>query len=340
MKKIILAIWLLIALGCSQGGSDKKGDQGFQSKLDQSQKAFEGQDAIFEASQNLNRSVKHLHFDSLKLTHANVSASSVDAKSAKIAHVQQALNSNKCQINIDNPANVNAPPDSAAKQLPRMKLKVSGSGCPMELILDMDFGSSSDVCAAQSAGTQCKFNFIIKMSYRVIDQKLSELLGIKSGSMNMGFNIDQLLPNSQQSSAQMVMKMSNQIDIKVNGFDNQLHLISGSQSMFMKMNMSGPQNSSSGTSMDMTKPEASLKESLIIESAGQKTSMSADLNSQTNSERYEIDGVSVSADVYKSEHKKIENKFFAKMGDGDPQGSAAGNPASGGQNPADPLQVQ
>jgi hypothetical protein len=185
----------------------------------------------------------------------------------------------------------------------------------------------------------CKFNAAMKMSYRILDEKLASQLEVTSGHMNMNFEVDQTMPAGQggQADMNMVMKGKGGFDLKAVDLDGQPHLISGTQDINMKMIMPVP----SQGQQSVPQLFGGMKEELryLHQASGVESFLRATLtmNGNNANENYSVDGVSVTAEAYVSERDKFANSMMAFGKQESANGSSDTQQPTHPQPPTNPI---
>lgn len=337
ISNLIIAALLV---GCSSGGSDDKNAQP-QDKVNSkitghASGALSGQAGVFEASQsrsqknsNLTRVMNHKFLFAAQLQSPNSNSESQTATQEKAQRLNQSISSSACQVDLMPGAAPSGPVGGAAAEFKPMKLKISGLGCPVEINFETTMiGVGGNPCQKTQGVLSCQFRINAKMSYRVLDDKLSQELETSSGHFNMSFDIDQTLPDGSaaQASMNMIMKGKSSIDIKAVDLQEKVHMISGSSDANITMLMPtgpgpGPQ--------PMPQMSGSMKEELnyLQEASGISSALSASITFSGSSpdEKYFVDGVSVTATAYANERDKFANSMMAfGTQDGD-QNNSPGN---------------
>jgi hypothetical protein len=230
--------------------------------------------------------------------------------------VSQALENRSCEISFQ----PGAPDDGlygAAADFPRMKLAVKGQGCPIQIVLEMNvMGVETEVCKQTDNATICKFIGSVKMTYAVLEPKLSQDLGVRNGSINMQFNMDQGLPGDGQdgqiSDFNMSMKGKASIDLKAVDVNGVAQLIIGSQNFAMVMKMSGP--APGGNPGMNNRMNGQMNETLRYreQSSGRASEFLAVARfaGDKGVETYQIDGNEVSREVYAKERDAFSNSMI------------------------------
>ncbi len=295
------------------GGAAPKGN--VNTKIAQSgTAALTANTAIFEAGQGA-RGPNLMQLKTLESTSAKASQSKSEAQKmtqAKKDRVLTAMQNGNCKMDFVNPSDsLQAPSQSMAAQFPKLKMKVSGASCPMEMSLEMHMGSNmEDICQEAQGVAHCKFSYKVNMTYRVLEQKLKEELGVVSGEMSMVFNADETLPAdfSPEEAFTQITKMKADMNLKVVDLDSQVYLISGLQDIDIKMIQS-----MSGHQMNFAVTGAAKEEFRYFAQATNTESnlvATAVFNGTSATEKYLVDGVEVTAEAYMAERDKFANSML------------------------------
>ncbi len=288
---------------------------------------------VLNKSSNQNQNQISKEKDEVK-SKANLLSQSLESQNCKTEFMDLSQNANQHSGSNNS--------SSASAQFMPAILKISGSGCPMEMTFKISMeGIGTNVCnQSEQNQEQCKFKALIKLAYRVLDEKMAEDIGLRSGHLNMSFEIDQsfsmptsgvkngagvggLPPGSSELPPEfggggmppgggvgMPMQMDMaiiskiQFDLKVTDLDGNPHLVSGSEDVNMKM-----------AGMDQT---GYFKEDLKYLSEANNVSSVLTANVKANGtksdEKFYVDGESVTFKVYESERSKFANSFMPLFG--------------------------
>ncbi len=344
MKNVFSGLLLTAFLaGCSSGGGSGSGSGGTPtSKITgNAVGAFSGQTAIFEisnqiANNNKNAaSLKNFVFADAYLSATNPTQADVQKKSTNL---NRKFQSNACKIKIDQNRNTGAARRSAAESFIPTKMKISGSSCPVEINFDITMTGIDGVNPCQPSGkdTSCKFKAGMKMTYQILDDNLAREMEVRSGHVNMFFDVDQKMPAAQEPSEQMPqmnmqMKSKSNFDLKAVDLSGQAHLISGQQDADIRMMMTIPEQGQG--QLELPQVFGGMKEDLQYsqESTGISSTLNGSIvmNGSSGEEKYFIDGVPVTAAVYKEVHAKFENSMIA-FNNGGQSEAQNGSPIGGG----------
>jgi hypothetical protein len=344
MKPVLKSLALVALLaGCSQGGSGAGQEPASKvnSKINGSaSKALTGQTALFEVSRTLSGGDKGASRFASTMALREVMAaseSSIGAKGTvqvKVGRVNSVIKQGACKVDLAKTPTAQKPSSSsdngsitssAADQFAPLNMKIAGGGCPIEISFNVDMKAlAQNPCQEVQGGMSCRFNAVMKMNYRVLDQRLAEELGVTSGHMNLSFDIDQKMPTGQQSTSSMNMSMKGKavVDMKAVDLEGQAYLVSGAQDVNMNMTMPSQYDQA---------PQifGAMKEDLqyLHEASGTRSALSASVTMNGNSadEKYLVDGVAVTAQAYLSERDKFANSMieFTVKNNGQEQGAGS-----------------
>lgn len=355
MGKIIYGLILAgLVAGCSSGGGGGGGGapagpaDSVNSKLTSSAVgAFTGQTALFESSRGQNNGQSHAqprHVLGLTEMAAMPPVNSEKAAvQAKVDRLNRVLYNGACKFETKNPTNTT---NGVPQQFQPMQVKISGAGCPLELSLQIsiDGMGGASPCTSQGAMT-CRFSGQVKMSYQVLDAKLATDLQVRSGHVNLSFDIDQKMPDSSMGSGGPIeseFKNKAVFDFKAVDLEGHAHLISGSQDMNIKMVM----DPSSQGQTSAPQIYGGMKEDLqyLDEASGVKSTLSAvgTANGGKPEGKFFVDGNSVTESAYMTERNKFANSMMGATGESQENSNQTGSsdPTAQPQQPLPQPQPQ
>lgn len=308
--------------------------------------ALTGQTALFEVSQNLGEK-RGLTNAVLTLPADTTPSEARKTIKGKVSRIHEVITAENCQIEASQPTDKIDPSNGAAALFPRFKVVIAGPHCPMEVTLNMNVvGDSSDtheICNDSPKEKVCKFIGRMEMSYRILDEKLSEELQVSNGELHMLFKVEQTFAGDSSLSIQeppnMVMKGSTEFEFKAFEPKGQTHLVIGSQAFDVNMSLPVPGDPDETLHMIST-----VKEDVQYEDKTTQVSatFSASINTNGNNsqENYMIDGTAVTAETYASGREKFANSMmkFGKKNNNKELPNPFPNPGRGpGQIPPPPL---
>lgn len=326
MKSLPILMAALL-LGCggkgsSDGGNNRAPTDKFDSKITgNSANALSGQAAVFDAGLNLagfspknQRGLSPLFSNFMSASYAPPS------KESKAEHVKATVQNGACKINL-NKEDFQMPSENSFPLAP-FKMQIAGTSCPLAINFNVTFtGYDENPCKEAPNGMVCRFDVDVKMSYRVLDRRLVQELGVSSGSATLVFNIDQSLPMGPSSAgAPMIQTLKADVSFHLKAVDLEgaAHLISGSNFADMKIVMD-PQSYAMPQFFGAMKEELQyLQEATKISS---KLWASINVKGQSADEKYFVDGVRVTAKAYQRERDKFANSimtFEANFGSEEP----------------------
>lgn len=332
LKLFKYSILLLFLAGCSNnnssgGGGSKPADK-VNSKISrEGSGAMTGQTALFEVTHSMGQSKKSetnqpkVDIGNVLINNKNLlsfavqsySANSVNSESQKEVKsktdlLSRSIQSGACVVNLQNENKS----ENTPKQFAPMKIKITGNTCPIEVSMEMQLAGidGKNPCENQQNNMNCNFNARMRLNYRVMDERLAQQLEVKSGSMSLSFELQQIVVDGAGQIEQS-MNGKSYLELKAVDLKDQLYLISGSQKINMKMVMSEPSPNNPPSSQAF----GSISEELqyLHEASGTSSSLIASLTMNGNeaNERYVVDGVSVTAEAYELERNKFANSMMA-----------------------------
>jgi hypothetical protein len=314
--KLSIAVLGALIAACSNGGSGNSGPNGnVNSKV--SEKAahtLASQTAMFEMGRSKTGNDSNWMADDL--VSSVQSTGSKSEVQQKVNLLNQSVHTTACKVEFAPTGGTVSTQSNQGLQFSPGKMKISGASCPIEVSLDITLlgASGASPCQESQAGMSCKFNAAMKMSYRVLDQKLAAELGLTSGHANMNFEIEQALPigpsgSTGPSQFDFGMKNKAAFDLKAVDLEGQPYLLSGHQDINFKMVMPAP--GPGQTSVPQLFGGA--KEDLKYETAGVSSSLlaTATINGSSPDEKYYVDGALVTLKAYVLERQKFENSMMS-----------------------------
>ncbi|MGZ3792830.1 MAG: hypothetical protein ACXVCP_10800 [Bdellovibrio sp.] len=273
--------------------------------------------AVFEASQAIgtkkNKQTTVYFMDAKK----DSTSRARELVKDKTNLVQNKILNGNCKLDVKHPADDISSSDGAASLFPRMKVRIDGPNCPLEVTLDMTVVSDThdphEVCEETSVVKICKFVAQTKMKYKILDDKFGNDLNVKNGELNMSFKVEQTFTKDAsltQENADMVMIGNTDFDFKALDLTGKSFIVTGSQDFDVKMSLPDP-----GNPDHPGKTVASMKETMqfINECAKKSIRYTANVivDKEKPVEEYTINDVAVTAENYASEREKFSNSMLS-----------------------------
>lgn len=235
----------------------------------------------------------------------------------KTSLVQNRVTSSNCQVTVKYPADDIDYSDGAAALFPRMKVKIDGSSCPLEINLNMyvvsDTHDPHEVCEETTVVKICKFIAKVAMSYNILDNKFSEEMKIKSGELDMLFKVEQTFSKVSwiaDDGPDMIMNGKTDFNFKTVDLKEKVFSVKGTQDFDVKMTLP-----TSGDPDRPGKTNASINEAVLFinESAKKNFNFAASMTINENkaAEQYSINGEEVTAEKYLIEREKFSNSMIS-----------------------------
>lgn len=352
-QKLKLATCLLfgITVGCGGKNGSGSGGGGPTQLSDKASRAFSGQTALFEASRSSAQGREFgLTNSALIMRAAAGSPSSKDQVNAKTQQASQMINPSVCKIAPLFKKTTGTDLKGANAVFAPMEMKISGASCPVEVSLKID--TSAPDCQQLDGQEVCHYKSTVQMAYQVLDDKLAQTLEVRSGHVNMSFDLNQsnVAPGSMSGEGgkiSLIMKNKASIDFRAVDLAGQANLLNGSLDFDLKQNIDFGKmdpNSSQPPEMKFEIFGAAHENMRYVqESTGESLTLSAEFAANggpnTAVEKYFINGQAVTSDQYRQEHEKFQNSMMSAAGGSAPTGGSTGS-STGGSAPTQPQDSQ
>lgn len=334
MKRMIAftMIWAF-AVGCSNdsgsGGGGPLGQRGVPGKISTAgAKALAGQTAILQSAQSQQQGRaddrrgggRRMEFAALAAL-VEKSAPKESSQTRQETHrksrrLNDALQRNQCRVDLEDAQDI-ASPRGGSPLFPRMKVRISGSACPLELNLVLDVsGDPNDVCKSDAQGaTSCLFKGSLVLSYRVLDEGLRKEMEVSHGSISVLYDINQVMGGDQRG-FRMNMKNAARFEVKAVDLEGRSHLITGltdaNLTMHSSMGSAQPGSPDPGLGFDI---KGTARESIEYLDEASNTSLKLDGTLVFNggsqpAATYLLNGQPVEEGVYMAEQEKLSNSMM------------------------------